>query len=554
VTPDPSPVKVNRIGVQHEESGCEISREKETSSECKIVKKGELTTLESHRILEEIENSKVLREELRKQDLSLASASSFLSMVCGGTSKGKGSQKMGELQGKSPGSKGGVIADLTKEQLEAKYLKKQRVIKIMAAKSLVEEELAMAEPSWASVVASRAVAGDGEEPGSGKVVGTHSVAKEGQVAQSDTPTTVNTLMTHAPVACTTSTSQSRAVIELQVEASLIISDDAPMSIGDSEEEGSESDGSDGFSQSGSGISRGDSNVSRGSRKRPADESPEHELGETSRREFPGLITRSEGGCRIYVPPTERKDGTDAMCVTDATADVCPIPTTDDALKKDMSNATRAANTMYATTLEFPVCATGVTRAPCARDVATSMIVSQVILTTTETTLASADTPTRDQSVFEIEANCSTTLGNPTIRQSSPPVPDARPQICQIQVTGTPVLITGEVASQASSNLPEFMGNATAGLRIPLATEGWGLDAQMVEGLFQIMEGMEPPWITVNVLEAAAVRFPNVDRESLRLTIMTIMTQPPAPDEGWITPQTAYRSGGELLHRARPRLR
>jgi len=45
---------------------------------------------------------------------------------------------------------------------------------------------------------------------------------------------------------------------------------------------------------------------------------------------------------------------------------------------------------------------------------------------------------------------------------------------------------------------------------------------MVEGLFQIMEGIEPPWITVNVLEAAAVRFPNVDRESLRLTIMTMM--------------------------------
>jgi len=37
-----------------------------------------------------------------------------------------------------------------------------------------------------------------------------------------------------------------------------------------------------------------------------------------------------------------------------------------------------------------------------------------------------------------------------------------------------------------------------------------------------MEGMEPPWITVNVLEAAAVRFTNLDRESLRLTIMTMM--------------------------------
>jgi len=40
---------------------------------------------------------------------------------------------------------------------------------------------------------------------------------------------------------------------------------------------------------------------------------------------------------------------------------------------------------------------------------------------------------------------------------------------------------------------------------------WARDACMVEGIFQIMEGMEPPWITLNVLEIAAVRFPDVDR-------------------------------------------
>jgi len=44
----------------------------------------------------------------------------------------------------------------------------------------------------------------------------------------------------------------------------------------------------------------------------------------------------------------------------------------------------------------------------------------------------------------------------------------------------------------------------------------------VEGIFQIMEGMEPPWITPNVLEVAAVRYLDVDRETLCLTIMTVM--------------------------------
>jgi len=137
-TPDISPVKVNRTGEQREKSGGEISRERETPSEGKIVRKGDLTTLESQRILEEIEISKLLREELKKQDQSLASASSFLNVVCGGTSKDKGSQKTGEIQGKPSGSKVGVIAYLTKEQLEAKYLEKQRVIRIIAAKSLLE--------------------------------------------------------------------------------------------------------------------------------------------------------------------------------------------------------------------------------------------------------------------------------------------------------------------------------------------------------------------------------------------------------------------------------
>jgi len=357
--------------------------------------------------------------------------------------------------------------------------------------------LAKAEPSWASVATFRAAAGDGEEPGSGEVVDVRRAVREGQPTQSDTPTTVNTLTMEAPVPCMTAMSQPRAIIELQAEAPSVISDDALMSIGDSEEEGSESDGSDGFSHSGSGICRGDSTVSRGSRKRPADESPERELGETSRREFSGLITHSEGGCRIYVPPTEKRDGTDATCVTGATAEVSPTPKTDEAPRNNMSNATCAADTMFATTPELAVYAMVATDTTCKMDVATSMIATQMSLSTTGTPLASTDIPTRDQSVLEIEATCSTTLGNPTIWRSSTPEPDtvvlytvsepdALSQIGQIQVTGTPVPIAEEVASQSNRNRSEVMVNATAGLRAPLATEGWGWDAQMVEGLFQII--------------------------------------------------------------------
>jgi len=57
---------------------------------------------------------------------------------------------------------------------------------------------------------------------------------------------------------------------------------------------------------------------------------------------------------------------------------------------------------------------------------------------------------------------------------------------------------------------------------PFVGEGWGRDALMVEGLFRIMENMEPPWVTLNVLDAAVLQFPAADRGILRHTIMTIL--------------------------------
>jgi len=41
---------------------------------------------------------------------------------------------------------------------------------------------------------------------------------------------------------------------------------------------------------------------------------------------------------------------------------------------------------------------------------------------------------------------------------------------------------------------------------------------MVEGIFRIIESLEPPWITLNMLDPAALRFPMVDKKVLRHTI------------------------------------
>jgi len=87
-----------------------------------------------------------------------------------------------------------------------------------------------------------------------------------------------------------------------------------------------------------------------------------------------------------------------------------------------------------------------------------------------------------------------------------------------RISSTTSVATGETAVIIGPPPAELQGRQA---RQPVV-DGWAQDARMVEGIFQIMESLEPPWITLNVLEIAAVRFPDVDRETLRLTIMTVM--------------------------------
>jgi len=69
-------------------------------------------------------------------------------------------------------------------------------------------------------------------------------------------------------------------MEDQGESMVVISDDTAMSVDDSEEDGSESDG---FSRIDSNSSQRGSTHSQGTRKRPADDSPERDWEEPQRR-------------------------------------------------------------------------------------------------------------------------------------------------------------------------------------------------------------------------------------------------------------------------------
>jgi len=100
-------------------------------------------------------------------------------------------------------------------------------------------------------------------------------------------------------------------------------------------------------------------------------------------------------------------------------------------------------------------------------------------------------------------------------------------IRMIERSQAPILPTSSVCSLTNTEGVASGSGRSDGVMtdvgpLPRPAEGWARDAQMVEGIFRIMEGMEPPWITLDVLEAATVRFPTIDREMLRRTIMTVM--------------------------------
>jgi len=64
---------------------------------------------ESQRILQEIDGSKLLQEELIRRDPSLASVSSFLSTVCGAVSKDKNVKKKGERKNQESDVRSGIM-------------------------------------------------------------------------------------------------------------------------------------------------------------------------------------------------------------------------------------------------------------------------------------------------------------------------------------------------------------------------------------------------------------------------------------------------------------
>jgi len=256
----------------------------------KNVTPGSVVFAENNKMIEEIDASALMQDELRRTDPNLASASSFLSVLTGGTKRKRSVKEsenvtVTETETKVVSTKLAVV-----QPPSVRYLEKQRTTRIVAAESLLRDELKKINPSMTSVAAFRKAAYGDES------LETTDLGARRMIEQEVTTETELVLEEDGH--------KLKAQAGECHEAELVMSDDAEMSFGDSDEKET---GSNGFSGGYASSSDGESVVNRGSRKRPAAESPDQELAETTRKEFPGTMTRSDAGCRIYVPPPEKEE-------------------------------------------------------------------------------------------------------------------------------------------------------------------------------------------------------------------------------------------------------
>jgi len=259
---------------------------------------------EYNRMIDEIDASVLVQGELRKTDPTLASASSFLDVVTGGGTKRKRSVKEAE---DVPATEGGDVPVATKvvdvlPPPSAKYLEKQRTTRILAAESLIRDELRKANPSETSIAAFRKAAYGDEGVPTTDVSGD---MREEIIHTTEDTTPSLRVLPAVELAVEEGGCTEKLQEEEFMDAEIVAPDDTGMSIDESDEEKTISDG---FSRSGDSSSESESVVSQGSRKRTAEESPEREPAETTRKSSPGTVTRSEAGCRIYVPPATPKEG------------------------------------------------------------------------------------------------------------------------------------------------------------------------------------------------------------------------------------------------------
>jgi len=237
---------------------------------------------------------------------------------------------------------------------------------------------------------------------------------------------------------------------------------------------------------------GSSVSASGNRKRVAEESPEREREDSSRREFPGRVTRSAAGCRVYIPPMgDDKDELPARIVNDHGSVVEEITGPKDNVA--------------------PVSVGGEIEGTDLRDVGVS--------------------DTREETGGGYDVTVSTITATPL---PSPfpvtSIPDSVPHVMTMarrlpEAVEMPILVIAHVRDAAVDNrlpLGPIVNDQTLAMRAIATEDEFGRDTCVVNEICQMIEGMPKPWSAYRAFEAATARFPNIDRAALRLTTMAVL--------------------------------
>jgi len=280
---------------------------------------------EFNRMMDEIDVSTLVQKKLISTEPHLASAASFLNVASGGTFMGKpkpGAEletmvirppviecaadatatTIAEIATAGSVAEVTVVAGCGPTKGEIKSAERQRLIRITASKSLLKDELKKPNPSSASIVSFCKAAYGEDSKGETKLETGSETMKEAKRSDviTDEITPGDMRVQETKNVSEVDVQPIDVEVKTQQDNEKSAPEEEVMSVGDSEED---EEGSDGFSTSGRNASGGESVISRGSRNRRAYESPERETTGGVRREFPGTVSRSEAGCRIYLPPT-----------------------------------------------------------------------------------------------------------------------------------------------------------------------------------------------------------------------------------------------------------
>jgi len=213
--------------------------------------------------------------------------------------------------------------------------------------------------------------------------------------------------------------------------------------------------------------------------------------EGTRREFPGRVTRSAGGCRVFVPTnnSEMEDilgrilNDDGTIIQKVTLGQENGPETDGQAGTIATDGTAAGEIgahLGIAQMREPV----VSGQPSLRTKETA----DTWLTPAHTLRARS--PVTSTPEFPSQAECGASAN-----------------------TGV------KIGLVATRDEPVFVPEP---IRIIEFVDEFGRDTCVVNEMCQLIEGMPRPWSAYRAFEAATARFPNIDRSALRLTVLAVL--------------------------------